>query len=63
MSTLVDRVADLLYPQDGSRTADIKFYCAGETPTSVHVLAGRVHQSLLAVQNGEATPVEDFTGY
>ena len=63
MTTLIDRVADLLYPDAGETTADIKFYCAGEIPTKAEELAEIVHIALLAVESGEAREVTDFAGY
>lgn len=64
MSTLIDRVADLLYPESGPATADIKFFCAGDAPSiTADDLAEVVHRALLHVRNGTAQPIADLTGY
>jgi hypothetical protein len=64
MTTLIDRVADILYPNDGLSTADIKFFCAGDNHhMTADGLAQIVHRALIHVQNHDAVPVTDLTGY
>jgi len=64
MTTLIDRVADILYPEEGLATADIKFFCAGDHDNmTAEGLAQIVHRALIHVDNGTAKPVNDLTGY
>ena len=59
MTSLIDRVADLLYPEDGRTTLDIKFFSGGLSNVSAHDLADQVLRALTQVDSGSAVLVAD----
>lgn len=59
MSNLIDRVADLLYPDVGPTTLDIKFFSGGMNNVSAVDLAEQVLRSDTQIRSGSATLVED----
>ena len=54
MMNLIDRVADLLYPEDGPTTLDIKFFSGGMNNVSAHDLADQVLRACTQVAGGSA---------
>ncbi|NOR61982.1 MAG: hypothetical protein GQ535_05730 [Rhodobacteraceae bacterium] len=63
MSSLIDRVADLLYPEDGPTTLDIKFFSGGMSNVSAVDLAEQVLRSNVQIQSGSAVLVDDIDSY
>ena len=59
MSVLIDRVADLLYPDEGSTTLDIKFFSGGMANVSANDLAEQVLRAEMQIQSGSARLVKD----
>lgn len=65
MTDLQDRVARLLYPEDGRTTVDLKFFCGGDNNRN-HSAEELLEMACVAVEqvlSGEARKVEDLTGY
>lgn len=58
MNSLIDRVADLLYPSEGVRTLDIKFFSGGTQNVSATDLAEQVLRSQSQVENTPADLIE-----
>lgn len=63
MSNIIDRVAELLYPEDGLTTVDIKFFCGGVDNVSAVNLAEMVHRAVTQIESGSAILVEDIDVY
>jgi len=63
MSSIIDRVAALLYPEDGPTTLDIKFFCGGVDNASAEELAEQVLRAETQIRNGSATLVEDVDSH
>ena len=63
MNSLIDRVADILYPTDGPTTLDIKFFSGGMSNVSAVGLAEQVLRSNVQIQSGSASLVDDIDSY
>jgi hypothetical protein len=60
MTTIQDRVADMLYPETGPTTVDIKVSHGGRSADDI---CRMILQGLTHVQSGRAVLVTDLTGY
>ena len=60
MPNLIDRVADMLFPQGEQRTLNIKFFCGGEENVSAHDIAEQVFRAETQRQNGTAKLVTNI---
>jgi hypothetical protein len=56
---LIDRAADLLFPAEGQRTFNVKFFCAGDDNVSVDELAEQIVRAETQIRNGSARLVTD----
>ena len=63
MSSIIDRVAELLYPEDGLTTVDIKFFCGGVDNVSAESLAEMVHRAVTQIDSGSAVLVDNVDTY
>lgn len=57
--SLIDRAADLLFPVEGQRTLNVKFFCAGEDNISVDDLAEQIVRAEAQISSGSARLVTD----
>lgn len=58
--SLIDRAADLLFPEEGRRTLNVKFFCAGDEDVSALSLAEQVVRAEAQIANGTARLVTDI---
>ena len=55
----IDRAAELLFPENGPRTLNVKFFCAGESNITAEELAEQIVRAHVQIQNGTARLVTD----
>ncbi len=55
----MDRFVTMLFPKDGSRLVDIKFF-PGEQPVTVGEFCKEVHSAFLQVESGLSEPLSSF---
>lgn len=58
--SLIDRAADLLFPEEGRRTLNVKFFCTGDEDVSALSLAEQVVRAEAQIANGTARLVTDI---
>lgn len=58
MSTMIDRAADLLFPESGRQTLNIKFFCGGEDNVTALQLAEQVVRAETQIRGGSARLME-----
>lgn len=56
----IDRAADLLFPNEGQQTLNVKFFCAGEESVSVDDLADQIIRAENQIRNRSARLVADI---
>lgn len=60
MTTQIERAAQMLFPDEGSRTLDIKFFCGGvASNVSAESLAEQVVRAEVQIRSGSARLVTD----
>jgi hypothetical protein len=57
---LIDRAADLLFPTEGQRTLNVKFFCAGDENVSIDELAEQIVRAEAQIRNGSARLVANI---
>lgn len=57
--TYIDRAAELLFPQNGPRTLNVKFFCGGDENVSAEALAEQLVRAHVQIQSGAARLVTD----
>lgn len=57
--SMIDRAADLLFPTEGQRTLNVKFFCAGDDNVSADALAEQIVRAEAQIRNGSARLVTD----
>lgn len=60
MTNFVDRAADLLFPDVGGRTLNVKFFCAGDDNVSAADLAQQIIIAEEQVRDGTARIVHEI---
>lgn len=58
MSSLIERAANLLFPEEGRQTLNVKFFCAGEDNVTANDLAEQIIRSESQIRSGSARLVE-----
>ncbi|PSJ42138.1 hypothetical protein [Allosphingosinicella deserti] len=58
MSTMIERAADLLFPESGRQTLNIKFFCGGDDNVTALQLAEQVVRAETQIRGGSARLVE-----
>ena len=59
MTNTIDRAADLLFPDEGGRILNVKFFCAGDENVSAADLAQQIITAEEQIANGHARIVAD----
>lgn len=57
---LIDRAADLLFPAEGQRTLNVKFFCAGDENVSANELAEQIIRADSQIRSGTARLVDEI---
>ena len=60
MATYVERAADLLFPHEGRRALNVKFFDACEQHASAEELAAQIVRAEAQIANGTAELVADI---
>ena len=55
----IDRFVSMLFPQDGARLIDLKFF-PGEQPVTVGEFCGEMHSAFLQVESGQSDALTSF---
>jgi len=64
MSTQIERAAQMLFPDEGGRTLNIKFFCGGvENNISAESLAEQVVRAEVQIRAGSARLVENVDSH
>lgn len=58
--SMIDRAADLLFPETGRQTLNIKFFCGGEDNITAQQLAEQIVRAETQIRGGSARPVENL---
>ena len=54
MNSLINRAADLLFPESGRRTLNVKFFCGGDENISASQLAEQIIRAETQIHGGSA---------
>ena len=60
MTSVIERAADLLFPNDGPQTLNIKFLCAGDENITAESLAEQLVRAESQIRGGSARLVESI---
>lgn len=63
MNALIERAADLLFAQEGRRTLNVKFFCAGDDNVSALRLAEQIVRAEAQVRSGAAVLVTNVDAH
>ncbi|CDX52729.1 hypothetical protein MPL3365_170057 [Mesorhizobium plurifarium] len=60
MTNLIDRAADLLFPETGGRVRNVKFFCGGDDNVSAVDLANQILIAEEQIRDGTARTVNNI---
>ncbi|MEI8703054.1 MAG: hypothetical protein EOR99_28085 [Mesorhizobium sp.] len=60
MTNVIDRAADLLFPEVGSRVRNVKFFCGGDDNVSAVDLANQILIAEEQIRDGTARTVNNI---
>lgn len=61
--SFIDRAAELLFPENGRQTLNVKFFCAGDTAVTAEELAEQVIRAHVQIHGGTARLVNDVDSH